>query len=481
MTSPSLLSLFALLPHSHFAFRDGTLNAWWRILSWQDYNTRIVVLGTVVLGMAAGLIGSFALLRKRALMGDALAHATLPGICSAFMLGAAFGGSGKNLLFLLLGAAASGILGILAILYIKAVTRLKEDAAMGIVLSVFFGGGVSMLGLIQQMGTGHAAGLETFIYGQTASMVAEDAWLIAITACFSLLSTSLLFKELKLLCFDASYAQSRGFPTLLLDILLMTQVVLVTIVGLQAVGLVLMIALLVIPPATARFWTDDLRRLAIVSSLLGGLSCWLGASMSGVFHGLPSGALIVLSASAIFILSLLFGSQRGLLMRTWRRWHFQTLIDANHVLRGMYELAESLQPLGRDLSPSLSIPLPDLLALRSWSPSRLQRIVRRLAHDGLLYHSATNTLRFTEAGWLQAKKFVRDHRLWEIYLITHADVAPGRVDQGADAIEHVLDPAMISALERLLSQQPSLAGDVPPDPHRPPPTSPTSAEESPPS
>src|SRR5687768_13697894 len=130
-----------------------------RVIFLRDYNTRVVVLGTTLLGLAAGTIGSFMLLRKRALMGDALSHATLPGIGLAFIVAVAAGQTGKSLPVLLAGAVVTGVLGVLAVLAIRNFTRLKEDAALGIVLSVFFGAGVAVLGVIQKMGTGSAAGL----------------------------------------------------------------------------------------------------------------------------------------------------------------------------------------------------------------------------------------------------------------------------------------------------------------------------------
>ena len=222
---------------------------WKRVLLLQDYNTRVVMTGTGLLGMAAGLVGSFTLLRRRALMGDALSHATLPGVGLAFLLAPYLGLDGKSLPVLLTGAALSGILGVVAILYIRNLTRLKEDAALGIVLSVFFGAGIAILTIVQQVPSGHAAGLESFIYGKTASMIASDARLIAVAGLLSVIIIALMYKELTLLCFDEGFAGSRGYPVLILDLLLMALVVIVTIIGLQAVGLVLMIALLVIPAA----------------------------------------------------------------------------------------------------------------------------------------------------------------------------------------------------------------------------------------
>ena len=169
----------------HRSITDRTVEVptwaqWRRLLLLEDYNTRVVLLGTTLLGLAAGAVGNFTLLRKRALMGDALSHAMLPGVGLAFVLVTLGGGDGKSLPLLLAGAALTGVLGLAAILFIRNATRLKEDAALGIVLSVFFGAGIAVLGVAHQMKTGHAAGLESFIYGKAASMGALDAELISI-------------------------------------------------------------------------------------------------------------------------------------------------------------------------------------------------------------------------------------------------------------------------------------------------------------
>jgi manganese/zinc/iron transport system permease protein len=291
-----------------------------RTLSLTDYNTRVVVLGVAAMGVACGLVGTFMLLRKRALMGDALSHATFPGICIAFIgFQLAFGSGGKSLPVLLAGALATGIIGVLCVLLIRSQTRIKEDAAMGIVLSVFFGFGTALRGVIQKMPGANSAGLDGFIYGKTASMVASDAWTIGAVALVSSVVVLVLYKELKLLCFDDHFARGLGRSVVGLDIVLMGLMTVVTVVGLQAVGLILVIALLIIPPAAARFWTDRLGTTALLSSLIGALSAVTGALISAVVVNIPSGAIIVLVAAGIFVLSLIFGTKRGAVARMRNR------------------------------------------------------------------------------------------------------------------------------------------------------------------
>ncbi|MEZ6087942.1 MAG: iron chelate uptake ABC transporter family permease subunit [Pirellulaceae bacterium] len=410
-------------------------------------------------GWPPAIVGSFTLLRKRALMGDALSHATLPGIGLAFIGATLLGHDGKSLPLLLAGAAASGIVGMAAIVVIRSSTRLSEDTALGIVLSTFFGAGVAVLGISQRLSTGSAAGLESFIYGKTASMLSSDAWLIAAACLCTCIVAVLLFKELKLLCFDDNFAGSKGYPVLFLDSLLMAMVVVITIVGLQAVGLVLVIALLVTPAAAARFWTQKLTQMLLIAASLGAISGMFGSIASALFPQLPSGAMIVLIATALFMISMMLGPARGVGPRWVRRQRLNATIDRQHLLRGIFELLEAeghVNPPPGETIPTVRI--ADLLELRSWSSRRLHREIRKAQEAGLVAQLSRDEVRATKAGYLDAARLTHEHRLWELYLITHAEVAPAQVDRDADKIEHVLKPEMIDRLERLLQQNQRAAG-----------------------
>jgi manganese/zinc/iron transport system permease protein len=344
-------------------------------------------------------------------------------------------------------------------------TRLKEDAALGIVLSVYFGAGISLLGVIQQMESGHAAGLEAFIYGKTASMGANDALLIAAAALTCSATCLLLFKELKLLCFDEVFAGARGMPVVLLDSILMALVVVVSIVGLQAVGLILMIALLVIPAAAARFWTEKMGRMTLIAGILGAAGGMYGAATSALFSKLPSGAMIVLVCTAFFLFSLVFGTARGVLVRWLRRHRLNRKIDRQHLLRAMYETLEaSSGAASTNAGSTRPVAMTDLLSMRSWSSGRLRSGIRRARRLGLIEWRDAEQVALTQPGLEEAARLTHQHRLWELYLINYADTAPSHVDRDADALEHVLEPEVILRLESLLKQRRSLEG-IPDSPH----------------
>ena len=421
------------------------MESFWRVLLLQDHNTRVVLAGACLFGAAAGLAGTFLLLRKRSLLGDTLGHATLPGITFAFLLAGTFGISPRSFLWLAMGATISGVAGMGAVLLIRKMSHLKDDAALAIVLSVFFGAGIAMLSAIQQLPGGQAAGLERLIYGNPASMTSGDAWFVLLASLLVAGVCGCLFKEFTLLCFDEPYAHTAGWPVRSLDALLMGLVVLVTIVGLQTVGILLVVALLVIPPSAARFWSDDLRAMALVAAGAGALSSLVGVIASALLPGLPTGALIVLASAFFFGLSLLLGKKRGLIIRHLLEREASRRLRREHVLRAIFECAEEGQPV---------VALEQLLAKRPWKKSELTAEIAQLTNDGLLTTDPSGaSFQLNGRGDSEARRLVRNHRLWEIYLLNHADVAPARVDRDADLIEHVLDQRLVDELEDLLDEK----------------------------
>jgi manganese/zinc/iron transport system permease protein len=288
-----------------------------------SYNEQIVLVGVSLLGAAAGVIGCFAVLRKRALTGDALAHAALPGLALAFL----FTGQ-RSLPVLLVGAAATGVCGIAIMAWLRQATRLKQDAALGIVLSVFTGVGTVLMSIVQRLPSGSRSGLDAFIFGKTAGMIFEDVVLIAALAGLTLLVVTLCYKEFKLVAFDADFAQVQGWPAFRLDFLLMLLVVIAVVIGLPAVGVLLMAALLVIPGAAARFWTDRLSIMLVLAGAFGVAAGVIGTLITIWRVRVPTGPAIILVASAIFVASLLLAPRRGILARAWRQARLRETLEA---------------------------------------------------------------------------------------------------------------------------------------------------------
>ena len=432
---------------------DSRFDQFLRVVSLRDYNTQVVLLGTALLGMCGGLVGVFMLLRKRSLIGDVIGHSALPGIAIAYIITQlAQPGSAKNVPMLVLGAFLAGLLGALCVMLIDRFSRLKSDAALAIVLSIFYGLGTALLTVIQQLPTASSAGLKTYLNGQTAALTASDVGIFAVFAFVLCLVTLLLFKELALLCFDDDFAAATGWPVFWLDALLLGLVVGVTIVGMQTVGLVLVVAILIIPASAARFWTDELHWLTAISALIGALAAVVGTIASAMYPKIAAGAVIVLSGSVMFLISMLIGKKRGLIWRGLEHRRVQRRIGRHDLLRSVYELieADSQEEISENRLLQMQFRFDDLLNSRSWSRSRLHGLIQQALRDETLEFHPSGTYSLTPEGAALARRAVRNHRLWEIYLITYADVAPSHVDTDADRIEHILGPEMIRELEARL-------------------------------
>lgn len=421
-----------------------------------DANLRWVTFGSMLLGIAAATLGCFAFLRGRSLMGDALAHAALPGVCCAYLFAELareqgwFDVGSKSLPLLLLGAGISGVFAAWCIAAVARHSRIKEDTAQALVLSVFFGGGVVLLTRIQHSGAGNQSGLDKFLFGQAASMVGSDLITMAVIAAILCLLSGALYKELKLLCFDADFGRGIGFPMARLDGLLLAMIVAAVVIGLQAVGVVLISAMLIIPPAAARFWTERLSLMVPLAALLGGLSGALGALLSAVAPRMPTGPMIVLAATAFFIFSLLFAPGRGVLARLYRVFSTRRLVRRENLLRDLFEATEAAMPL--PATPILSaIPETELLARRVGGTSDVRAALKTLQKQALVTPEQDGW-KLTPQGLREAYQVVRRHRLWKLFLMYETRLGTQNVDRDADAVEHFLTPDAVSQLETLLRE-----------------------------
>ncbi|WP_333646754.1 metal ABC transporter permease [Lacrimispora sp.] len=280
----------------------------------QDYTFQTVALGSALLGMISGVLGSFAVLRKQSLLGDGVSHSALPGVVIAFILLGS-----KNSEILLLGALISGLLSTLFIVTIVRHSRIKFDSALALVMSVFFGFGLVLLTYVQKLPNSNQAGLKRFIFGQASTLLQRDIILMGICGTLLLALVLLFWKEFKLFTFDSDFAHSLGFSSKRLNLLLSFMIVLAIIIGLQTVGVILMSAMLATPAVAARQWTNKLWVMVTLSAFLGAISGAAGTAASSLVPKLPTGPAIVVCISAILIISVLFAPGRGILHRLYRR------------------------------------------------------------------------------------------------------------------------------------------------------------------
>ncbi|MBX3434077.1 MAG: metal ABC transporter permease [Pirellulales bacterium] len=415
-----------------------------------------VTVGTAALGGIAGAIGALAVLRGRSLLGDMLSHAALPGVVLAFLLTGS-----RSLAVLSVGALASGLAAVGLMTLVIRWTRTKEDAAIGVMLSTFFGLGVVLLSkATRSTASGNSAGLTSFLFGEPGNMLTSDLALIGAVGIASAATLALLFKEFKLVAFDPDFALSQGWPATRLDLAMMTLVAAVTIAGLPIVGVVLMAAMIILPAATARMWTHRLHTLLLLAGALGVVAGGVGPRLG---HGVPAGPAIVLTAAALFVLSLLFAPEQGMIARLVHEQRLRRRVAQDHLLRSLYELAEPR------LAETPMIPFAALAANRGWRPARLRRLLSANQEQGLLAYRG-DTVTLTPLGIRAAAEATRRHRLWELYMMRVAGAAADHVDRSADDVEHLLPPAVLLELEAQLAAETAAeaaaAPTVPPSPHR---------------
>lgn len=407
--------------------------------SFTDPSIRAVTFGAVLLTASSAVIGSFTFLNKKSLLGDAIAHGVLPGICLGFLLAGT-----KNPVILIAGAFITGWLSVVLIDIITRNTRLKEDAAIGLILSVFFGFGILLLTVIQKSGNAAQSGLDHFLFGKAASLVGQDLVVFSVAAVVMITIIILLFKEFALMAFDRTYARTIGLPIKKIEMVLTSLVVLGVVIGIQAVGVVLMAAILITPAAAARFWTDKITAMIILASVFGGVSGLAGAYISFAAPAMPTGPWIVIVVSTIAFISFFFAPRRGVFSRVIRQSKIRKTINDENVLKAFYQL-------GEDNKNFFIQRLPDeILRRRKFEQESLRKVLGRLRRQGYLQQTG-NTWGLTEEGKARAQRVVKIHRLWEVYLTTYLRIAPDHVHDDADTIEHLLTPELEQQLESLLN------------------------------
>lgn len=403
-----------------------------------DPNIRYVVLGTILLTSTSAVVGTFALLKKKALLGDATAHAVFPGICLAFMITGA-----KHPVYLTIGAFATGWIALLLIDILTKYSKIKEDIATTLLLSVTFGIGSLLLSVIQNSANAAQIGLSNYLFGKAAALLSEDLFVLSMLSVLVLLVIIIFFKEFSLIAFDKSFAKSIHLPVTFLEFVFTSLIVLAIVIGIRAVGIVLMAAMLITPAAAARFWTDRLTVMLMVAAFFGAIAGVLGSFISYTLPGMPTGPWIVLVVSAIAYISFLFAPHKGLIAKKIRHYRHQQKILSENILKLFYEIGEQKG----DFFDTSS--LNELMAHRPMPLTKLRQGLRMLARNSLIYYR-NGKWRLTGAGKHEGERITQQHRLWELYLVKYLQGKPVSTHKNAELIEHVLTPEMVKELQALL-------------------------------
>ena len=420
-----------------------------RFWQMQDQSVQIVVLGSILIGISCGLIGSYVVTRRLSLFGDTLSHAVLPGIAIGFIWS-----QSKDNLALLIGATVAGFSGVTCLTLLQKYTPIRQDSALGIVLSGFYAIGICLLTRIQKMEFGNQSGLDSFLFGQASALSINDLWGIGITLAGIGLFILATHKELLISGFDPSFARSIGIYTMLLQYGLWILLAFCIITSLQVIGVILASALLIIPAATASLLVKRMNAYLFLASLLGGIAGLGGTFLSFLGQGLPTGPLIVLVSTFLFLLVLGFRPKTGIFtLWSYSRTHSMR-IKAENTLKAVYHILESQN------FEKTSITSQDLMQRVGIGRGDCDREIQLLIRMNLATQRSTRDssklpgqswITLTPEGWDYACKIVRNHRLWELYLTNEAEYAPDHVHEDAEKIEHVLGDQTIRQLERILS------------------------------
>jgi manganese/zinc/iron transport system permease protein len=423
------------------------MDQWIAFWTFSDPNAVWVLLGSTLLGFAAGFLGCFPFLKKRALVGDALAHAALPGVTTAFLLF-----QSKTLFLLLSGAVVSCLIAYFVIDYLVRYTRVKEDSAFAMVLSVFFALGIFQLTLIQKLPSASQAGLDKFLFGQAGALVGSDVYLLISVSVALVLVVLLFYRGLKYVTFDAVFCRAIGVPVDRYEFLLALLVVVTVAVGMQLVGVVLMAAALLIPPSAARYWTDDLRKMLLLSGLFGGVAGAFGAFVSYTAPRMPTGPWMVIGCVLFFAVSVLFAPKRGAFARFMKLLNYKRRLHEENVLRSLYLAAGE----GSYQSEQV-VDASKVLQHRSISVRQFEKVTDRLGRKGLIQRVGGGVA-LNKSGFEYAERLTRLHRLWELYLTEQTSIAADHVHDDAEEIEHILTEELEAEILREL-------GVVAEDPH----------------
>ncbi len=360
-----------------------------------DYTLRTVALGSGMLGIVSGTLGAFAVLRRQSLLGDAMSHAALPGIAIAFIVTGS-----KSSLVLLIGAALAGWLGTYFIANVVGLSRIKYDSALGIVLSVFFGFGLVLLTYIQKMPNAAQAGLDTFLFGQAATLLQRDVYIMSAIGLATIIGVVILFKEFKLLSFDPEYGKSVGYPIRRLDAILTALLVVAIVLGLQTVGVVLMSAMIVAPAAAARQWTQRLGVMVMLSALFGCVAGITGSVFSSSMANMPTGPSIVVVISLIVLFSILIAPERGILSNLVSRYRSGKRLRLDLTLSNLHALAMQHDDPYHSHETS---------SIRTMAPSDygVENTLEELCEQGLAECSERGRWSLTERGFERAERLLK--------------------------------------------------------------------------
>ncbi len=410
----------------------------WALFGLQNYTNRLVFICISILAITAGSMGNFVYVKRKSLIGDAIAHALLPGIAIAFLIA-----KEKNYFMLTLGATVAGLLAIYFAQYLIHATKIKSDTAIAITLSLFFGMGIVLMTYIQQSGLATQSGLDHYIFGSAASILKSDLYFILTLAVIVMLLLIIWYRGFFVHSFDPVFSQTIGFPSKLLNFLMNLTLVGVILIGLQTVGILLIVALLISPSSIASNFTPSFKKRIVIAIIAAFIATYIGVQLSFGFPKMPTGPWIVVSLSTMTFLALLFAPQNGIFARYLKKRRQRFKILHENILKTMYQINES-SPENKALSLAM------IQTRRHIPTAQLRKGLQQLNKNKLVTSTDNIEWKLTKLGASKGRRITRLHRLWELYLSEYMDIASDHVHDNAESIEHIITPEIEQKLQHKL-------------------------------
>lgn len=414
--------------------------------SFSDANINNVLLGTILLGFTCGIVGVLVVLNKKALIVDAVSHSILPGICVGFMLSGV-----KNPVYLILGGMIAGAISVFLVDWITSVSRIKKDASIATVLSFMFSIGVILLSVIQDSGNSNQSGLSDFLFGKAATIVRDDLYVFGFMSLLVITIIPVFYQHFKIALFDPNFAHTIGLKKKHIQILISSLIIISTAIGIQTVGIVLMSALIITPASSAFFWTNNFRNSILLSGLFAVISSIIGVFISYLSPLMPTGPWIIVALSTIALSSAFF-SPKGLVTKRFKIRVNKKKMISDNVLKYMYRIGEN------DDTSNKGRTFSEIQNFRSIDGKELKTGLKILNNKNWVI-KAGDLWMLSEQGTKEAKRIIRIHRLWELYMQKFMLIQSDHVHESAETIEHIMTPELEKELLKRL-------GNPTVDPHQ---------------
>ncbi len=388
------------------------------------------LIASVLVGLMCGVLGCFIVLRNMSLVGDALAHAVLPGVVVGFIVG------GAGVLAIFTGAVVAGLLTAICITWIQHNVKTKNDAAIGIVFTAMFSIGVMWISKVAREGA--HLDLDHFLFGNVLGLSNSDLYLTAGITVYVLLSVVLFYRYLFATTFQPVIAETMGISVRAIHYYLMLLLSFAVVASMQAVGVILVVAMLITPASTALLLTNRLKYMLLISAIIGVLASVIGLMITDFYNTTPGPAMAV-TATLFYLLAVFFAPQKGLLFKFLYKRKIRKRIQFEDTLKQTLKLHERS-----------SLSLPNLKERLGFNLNTLKYNLNLLARKGLVRQSS-GTLAITSEGIKQATRLVRAHRLWETYLVQEMSMDAGQIHEEAEIYEHVLTDELLDEIEANLS------------------------------